>query len=49
MGSSERILVVEDNPANLETMVSFIELSGYEVLVANNGQEAIDRTRECAS
>jgi PAS domain S-box-containing protein len=46
MGSSERILVVEDNPANLETMVSFIELSGYEVLVANNGQEAIDRTRD---
>ena len=44
--SRKRILVVEDNPANLETMVSFIELSGYEVLIANDGQEAIDRTRD---
>jgi len=45
-GCGKWILVVEDNPANLETMVSFIELSGYEVLVARDGQEAIDRTRD---
>jgi predicted ATPase/signal transduction histidine kinase/ActR/RegA family two-component response regulator len=36
------ILLAEDNPANTETFVSYLESRGYCLILASNGQEAID-------
>ena len=36
-----RILVVEDNPMNMELAVDLLMLQGYEVLSAQTGQEAL--------
>jgi CheY-like chemotaxis protein len=38
---SEPILVVDDNPDQLETMTEVLELDGYAVLRACNGKEAL--------
>ncbi|MEB3310233.1 MAG: response regulator [Snowella sp.] len=38
---SPLILLAEDNPANIITITSYLELKGYRLLIANNGQEAI--------
>ena len=38
-----RILVVEDNPTNLELLVYLLRAFGYTVLTAANGLEALDR------
>ncbi len=43
--SSPLILLAEDNEANIETIASYLEVKGYRLVVANNGQEAIDLTR----
>lgn len=40
--SKPRILVVEDNPANLELFLAILELGGYESLHASEGKEAIE-------
>jgi CheY-like chemotaxis protein len=37
-----KVLLVEDNPVNLELFQDLIELEGYEVLSANTGHEAIE-------
>ncbi|MGC9505024.1 putative bifunctional diguanylate cyclase/phosphodiesterase [Baaleninema sp.] len=37
------ILIVDDDPANLEVLSNFLEAAGYEVLIARDGQSAIDR------
>ena len=37
-----RILVVEDNPMNMELVVDLLQLRGHEVLCAGTGQEALD-------
>lgn len=37
-----KILVVEDNPVNLEYCVSALQILGIEPTIANNGLEAID-------
>ncbi len=37
-----RLLLAEDNPINQKVAVSLIEKQGFEVVVACNGQEAID-------
>ena len=39
--SNERILVVEDNPMNMELITDLLEISGYEVLQANDAQTGI--------
>ncbi len=36
------ILLAEDNPANIETFVNYLESRGYQMILASNGQEAID-------
>ena len=41
-----RILVVEDNPTNLELLVYLLRAFGYTVLTAANGLEALDRLSE---
>ena len=38
---AKRILLVEDNPASLELMRYLLHSAGHEVLLATNGQEAI--------
>ena len=37
-----RILVVEDNPMNMELAVDLLKLRGHEVLSAVTGQEALE-------
>ncbi|MCG9885486.1 MAG: PAS domain S-box protein [Cyanobacteria bacterium] len=36
-----RILIVEDNPANIETVSGYLESHGFELLLADNGKDAI--------
>ncbi|WP_156312424.1 response regulator [Marinagarivorans algicola] len=40
--TGERILLVEDNRLNQEIALCILEDAGYQVDVANNGQEAVD-------
>ena len=37
-----RILVVDDTPANIQTLVATLKPAGYQVMVATNGQQALD-------
>ncbi len=39
---SPLILIAEDNLANVTTLSSYLEAKGYRLLIAHNGQEAID-------
>lgn len=36
------ILLAEDNPTNVLTLFYYLEAKGYRLLLANNGQEALD-------
>lgn len=38
------ILIVDDIPANLSVMVDHLETNGFQVLVAQNGEEALQRS-----
>jgi two-component system cell cycle response regulator DivK len=44
-GSSQKILVVEDNQDNRELVVKVLKINGYHVIEAVDGQEAIEKTR----
>ncbi|WP_292753765.1 response regulator [Nostoc sp. NMS4] len=39
------ILLAEDNQANIDTMSAYLESRGYNLILANNGQQAIDLVR----
>jgi CheY-like chemotaxis protein len=41
----EKILVVEDNPLNMELFKDLLEVQGYEVHEAINGQQALDQVK----
>jgi adenylate cyclase len=41
-----RILVVDDNPTNLEVLQVRLSAQGYEVVTAVDGEDALTRTRE---
>ncbi len=41
-----RVLLVEDNPINQEVAVSLLEAAGVAVDTCDNGQQAVDQTRE---
>jgi len=41
-----RILLVEDYPTNRQVAVNFISMAGFEVDVAENGKEAVDKFLE---
>lgn len=43
-----RILVVDDQPVNLRVVSSLLTRQGYEVIVANSGEEALARYRAAA-
>lgn len=46
MRTPPRILVVDDNPTNLEVLRVRLNAQGYEVVTAVDGEEALARTRE---
>ena len=39
------ILLAEDNESNIHTFVDYLQAKGYRVIVARNGNEAIDLAR----
>ncbi|WP_431631141.1 PAS domain S-box protein [Alkalinema pantanalense] len=39
------ILLAEDNLANIDTFTAYLESRGYRLILANNGQDAIDLTQ----
>ena len=41
-GIKKRILVVDDNPQDRKLLKGILEGAGYEVVVAEGGDEAID-------
>ncbi|MEW5746255.1 MAG: response regulator [Nitrospirota bacterium] len=46
MDRKYRILVVEDNPVNLELFADFLTLGGYECRRAANGEEALEAAKK---
>ncbi len=38
----KRVLVVEDDPLNVQVMTHFLAAHGYEILVARNGAEGME-------
>lgn len=40
------ILLVEDNPVNIELMNLMINRIGHQITVARNGQQALDKVKE---
>ena len=44
---SKKILVVDDEPDILLTVGQMLEMSGYEVIKAKDGNECIDKMNEC--
>ena len=46
--SKARILVVDDEPAVLKVLVTRLQLAGYQVFSATNGEEALESFhRDC--
>jgi CheY-like chemotaxis protein len=43
-----RILIAEDHPDNREMLSRRLERRGYEVHVAENGAEAVEKAKSCA-
>ena len=37
------ILLVEDNESNIETVADFLKIDGYQIKIARNGLEALDK------
>jgi PAS domain S-box-containing protein len=46
VGEGKRILVAEDNPANMMIVSDYLSSKGYEIVEATDGHEAIALTRE---
>lgn len=44
---SRKILVADDNDASRELLREVLEMSGYDVVEAADGQDAVRRAREC--
>ncbi|MBP0017051.1 MAG: EAL domain-containing protein [Cyanobacteria bacterium SBLK] len=44
--SSDLILIVDDNPANLKLLFRFLKESGFKVLVASDGESAIAKVEQ---
>lgn len=40
--SAARILVVDDTPANIQTLAATLKSKGYQVIVATNGRQALE-------
>ena len=46
MRTPPRILIVDDNPENLDILRTRLAIHGYEILMADNGEEALALVRE---
>lgn len=46
MGSNKKILVVDDEPDILQVVTKRLILSGFEIITASDGQEALDKARK---
>jgi PAS domain S-box-containing protein len=44
-GESRLVLIVDDNPGNVEHLKDFLGFTGFEVAIAENGGDAIEMTR----
>ena len=44
--TTDRVLLVDDNPTNLQVLYEALEQEGYELLVAMSGEEALSTARE---
>lgn len=44
--TAPRLLLAEDNEANINTLSRYLSAKGYHLIIARDGQEAIDRARE---
>ena len=42
----QTILVIEDNEEILENLIEYMEMEGYKILAANNGQRGVELARE---
>jgi len=45
-GAAPLLLLAEDNEANIEIMSAYLQAKGYRLIVARNGQEAVDRAKQ---
>ena len=45
MRDPARILIVDDNPANVDILAARLESQGYEIVTANDGEEALEAAR----
>lgn len=43
MDGKKRVLLAEDHPGTIEVMQTELEVLGYEVVVAQDGQEAVEK------
>ncbi|MBI3061750.1 MAG: response regulator, partial [Deltaproteobacteria bacterium] len=43
MEAKKRVLLAEDHPGTIEVMQTELEVLGYEVVVAQDGQEAVEK------
>ena len=44
--AKEKILIVEDNPLNLELIVDILQVRGYEIFTATTGKESIELAKK---
>jgi len=45
-GAAPLVLLAEDNEVTIEVMSAVLQAKGYRLIVARNGQEAVDRAKE---
>ncbi len=45
MDADNTILIAEDNEESLDMLRTFLELQGYRVVTARNGEEAVEVAR----
>jgi adenylate cyclase len=43
--ASSRVLVVDDTPANIQTLTAILKEKGYQISVATNGRQALDAVK----
>jgi CheY-like chemotaxis protein len=45
MSQKAKVLIVDDEPNNVDLLVQALEDSGYQLITATNGQEALNKIR----
>ena len=44
--SDNQILIVDDNPANIDVLFNYLDEVGFDISVATHGQQAIQRCQQ---